>query len=490
MSLLGRLTIGYVWIALVLGAAFIGPASNPIGLPDISWTLLRGSWIASHGTLLEADPFTSAPHIPGEILNLQWLADLIYHGLDALGGIPMVITGTALVVMVTYAVLLAATATASGHLRLSCLAVAVAYAVGGTNLSPRPQTLAYPLFAVFLLAVVRAEWRKDTRLLWVLPLLTIPWANLHGSFFTGFLLVGCAGLGRLISTRSLYAIRPYALTVAACVLATVVTPYGPRSLVYLATISSNQIIHDYVTEWAPTSLDLREGPIFFASLILVCGLMLRSRLRLTASEIVTLLVFGYLAWSSVRAVVWWGFVIAPPLARLLGSVLPHGMPAGRNLPVLNGLMIAGIAMLAWLSLPWNKTLLPVLPAEKQGLFSPDTPVQIGNYLREHDPPPGGGKMLNAQEWGGYLEWATWPRHQVFLDGRIELHPDQVWLDYLDIVYPSARWRALVDRYDISYFVLDKEMEQDLIADLRADNGWRLDYEDELGVIFERAGSAS
>jgi hypothetical protein len=94
-------------------------------------------------------------------------------------------------------------------------------------------------------------------------------------------------------------------------------------------------------------------------------------------------------------------------------------------------------------------------------------------------------MLNAQEWGGYLEWAAWPRHQIFLDGRIELHPNQVWFDYLDIVFPSARWRALLAEYDISYLVLGKTDEADLIVDLRVDPDWRLDYEDDLAVVFSR-----
>src|SRR5690349_5688613 len=107
------LSIRHLWIVLTVGAAFIGPASTPIGLPDIFWTLLRGDWMASHGTLLNSDPFTSAPHVAGPILNIQWLADLIFHGLDALGGLAMVITGTATVVALTYALLLAATVTAS-----------------------------------------------------------------------------------------------------------------------------------------------------------------------------------------------------------------------------------------------------------------------------------------------------------------------------------------------------------------------------------------
>jgi hypothetical protein len=434
--------------------------------------------------LLEFDPFTSAPHSPGPVLNVQWLADLFFHGLDALGGLPMVITGTAVVVAITFSLVLAATITASGHVRLSCVAVWAAYALGASNLSPRPQTLGYPLFALFLLAVVRAEWRKDTRLLWVLPVATALWANLHGSFFTGWVLLASVAFGRFIQDRSIRSAAPYVVTLSACLVAALVNPYGPGALVYLATIGSNPVIRDYVTEWAPATVSWREGIMFFGSAVLLAGLALKSRLRLTVVEIVLLLVFGYLAWSSVRAIVWWGLVIGPTLARLLGSVLPDRKPTGRDRPLINAFIIAGIAAIGVAALPWTKSSLPMLPAEKLGLFTEDTPVQVGAYLRSHDPPPS-GKMFNNQGWGGYLEWAAWPRHQVFLDGRIELHPSQVWFDYLDVIFPSARWHSLVDQYDISYMVLSKLEQSELIADLRRDAAWRLDYEDDQAVVFTR-----
>ena len=45
--------------------------------------------------LLESDPFTAAPHFAGAMLNVQWLADLIFHGFEAAGGLSLVIAGTA-----------------------------------------------------------------------------------------------------------------------------------------------------------------------------------------------------------------------------------------------------------------------------------------------------------------------------------------------------------------------------------------------------------
>ncbi|MDQ6672063.1 MAG: hypothetical protein M3069_15200 [Chloroflexota bacterium] len=488
--MIGRaLTIRSLWVGLTVAAAFIGPASTPIGLPDIFWTILTGAYQAAHGSTSGGDPFTSAPPATGLVLNVQWGADLLFYALNAAGGLAAVITGTAVVVAATYALLLAAAVAASGHLRLSCVAVWLAYVLGSSNLSPRPQTLAYPIFGLFLLAVMRAEWRKDTRLLWLLPPAMAVWANVHGSFFTGFVLLACAAAGRLIDARSLRAALPYACALAACVLASLVNPYGPGALVYVASIGANPVIRDFVTEWAPTSVSWREGLMFFASVGLFAALAYKSRLRLTPVELLILIVFGYLAWSSVRTIVWWGLVVAPIAARLAGGVLTSQLRVRRDRPLVNGLILAAVLGVAAFSLPWTKAAIPILPVEKRGLLSDDTPVGVGDYLRTHDP-PNTGRMLNNQGWGGYLEWAAWPRHKVFLDGRIELHPPQVWFDYLDVVFPSTRWRALLDEYQITYVVLNTAEQKELVADLRQEPGWKIDYEDDQAVVFSRTISRS
>jgi hypothetical protein len=488
---IGRVpTIRHVWVALTLTAAFVGPASSPISLPDIFWTLLTGDWVVSHRALLESDPFTSAPATAGPVLNVQWLADVIFHGLEAIGGLSLVIAGTAVVVAATYALVLAAAVTASGHLRLSCVSVWIAYVLGAANLSPRPQTLAYPLFALFLLALARAEYRQDSRWLWLLPPATLVWVNLHGSFFVGFALLGCAIAGRVLRTRSLSSARPYLLALGGCGLASLVNPYGAQALVYVASVGNNPVIRNFVTEWAPTTVDQQAGIAFFASLAVLGGLAFRSSLRLRPFEVLVLLAFGGLAWSGVRGIVWWGLVIAPILARMAGCAMParlYRQPAARDRPLVNALLLGCLLVIAGLTLPWTKSVVPILPADKRGLVSDDTPVAVGEYLREHDP-PSGGKMFNNQSWGGYLEWAAWPRHQVALDGRFELHPTQVWLDYLDVVFPSARWRTLLDEYDIGYLVLSQTEQKQLIADVRADATWRLDYEDDLAVVFSRTPS--
>jgi hypothetical protein len=472
--------VTHLWVLLTVAGAFVGPASSPVGLPDIFWTLQRGAWMIMQRAFLDSDPFTSAPHVPGPMVNIQWLADLVYAALQRLGGLELVIAGNALAVAAAYGLALAAAYAVSGKLRLSCVAVWGAYVLGFSNLSPRPQTLAYPLFAFFVWAIARG----GTRVLWLLPPATVLWANIHGSFFAGWLLLGCVALGELIQRRSP---KPYLLALGGCVLASLLTPYGPGGLVYVATIGSNPIIRNLVTEWAPATVGWREGAFLFAWLGAFAWLALRSRARLTPSEVLILLVFGGLALSSVRAIVWFGLVSAPIAARLLGGLFTGSIATGRERPALNlaiALLTLGITALG---MPWAKNLVPFLPDDKRVLISDAAPLRAATYLRSHDPPPR-GRMLNHETWGGYLDWAAWPRHQPFVDGRIELHPAQVWLDYLAITFPSPRWRTLLDQYEISYALLSQSDQPDLIADPRQEPGWRLEYEDEQAAVFVRTGS--
>src|SRR5206468_11551856 len=65
-----------------------------------------------------------------------------------------------------------------------------AFAVAWTSLTLRPQLLAAMLFALTLWLVVGRR-RHPRRLLWV-PVVVAVWANVHGSFFLGPVLLGLA----------------------------------------------------------------------------------------------------------------------------------------------------------------------------------------------------------------------------------------------------------------------------------------------------------
>jgi hypothetical protein len=257
-------------------------------------------------------------------------------------------------------------------------------------------------------------------------------------------------------------------------------------MLYVLSSSSNTINREVVGEWAPASVASRQGVLFFISLAFIGALALRSKSRFSTAEWLTLAGFAWLAASMGRAIVWWGIVSAPVVARLVAGMFPERHAPEqreRELPVLNGLIAAVLGAMLMLSLPWFKQWNPLLPDTLRGVVRAEMPVAVADFLQEQSYP---GLMFNNGDWGGYFDWALWRKHKPFLDGRVELYPLALWSDYVSITLPAADWRDLLDRYSIGYLVLSTEQNAELIEVVGRDAEWRRTYEDGQAVVFVRA----
>jgi hypothetical protein len=324
------------------------------------------------------------------------------------------------------------------------------------------------------------------------------WANIHGSFVLGPILGGVFLLGGCLEKWSRReppidrAVLVLGGITALSGLAMLLTPYGVTSLLYVFRLSSNPIIRDFVTEWEPTTVNSWYGVLCLGSFLLVFALAYATRAyrRLAPTEALLLLAFGYLGAASVRGIIWWGLAMAPILALQLAAVPSlqalDAASARRRVPrgagPLNAVAItvAGLAMVG--SLPWLKPANPLLPPDKRSLVSQETPVAMAAFLARL---PEGARIFNYQGWGGYFDWALWPRQRAFVDGRIEVHPRDVWMDYLYVSFGHANWERTLEQYGSTHLALSRLHQPDLIALVRQSPGWALLYEDQLGAVFTR-----
>ncbi len=105
------------------------------------------------------------------------------------------------------------------------------------------------LFALVLLLL--ADRREHPLRCWAIPLIVLVWANVHGSFFLGPLVVGLTWFAdvrdgapqphRLLRGRDS---RPL---LAACV-----TPFGPAVWTYAASLSVDPFVTQRISEWQRT----------------------------------------------------------------------------------------------------------------------------------------------------------------------------------------------------------------------------------------------
>src|SRR5262249_5596052 len=222
---------------LVVFVAVVGTVLVGLGgalLVADSWmTLGAGREIVAHGLPRHETLTTMA--MGRDWTDQQWLAQLIFYGLDALGGLRIALLVNAALVTTTFALGVAAARQRGASARTTLLVATIAVIVAPWSWQLRAQALALPLF-IIVLALGASDVRNPrARTFLGLPLIVL-WANLHGSVLVGagiLSLAGVYGLGARVLRRrgAPPPLRSAALAVApwACLL---LSPYHVHLIGY------------------------------------------------------------------------------------------------------------------------------------------------------------------------------------------------------------------------------------------------------------------
>ncbi len=458
------------WAALPFLIPAIVGLQAKMGATDLVYHLRAGEQLLNDLAIPRSDTYTfTAAGVAW--VDQQWGAQAVVRLLYDLGGWPLLGTAQALLAGLTFSFVYLACRSSDASPRASSLLSIGGFVVSSPALSLRPQLLVLPLFAVILWLL--AGRREHPVRLWWIPVAALVTANMHGSFPLYGLLVGLAWLDDM-RRRDPSARRTLLIGVVSLV-ATLANPFGPGIWVYAYELSTNPVIRDTISEWAPITLAHIAGWFMVASGLAIAGYLARRREPVAWSTLVTLGVFFILAMAAQRAIVWWGLVAPVALASLLPAKLASATGADRREPALPAIVVVGSLMaLSLMLLPWwrGSTFDRHLDAAPPGLTAA--------VIEQVEP---GSRMMVHQPWGSWFEFAV-PDVPVFVDTRIEIYTEAIWDDYGELGFSGARWRDVLERWDIEAIVADEDS-WELIPVLREDSGWRVAYEDDDGVLFLR-----
>ncbi len=480
-----------LWAGALFLLLFAVLALQPIQPADFWWQLRVGQVVLQEGRVPTTDLFSYT--VPGAPFFYQsWLAGVLFALVYALGGPALIVVMNAVMLTAAYALLWRACRLASEHAHVAtgCTLAAIVVSLG--NWGVRPQSFSTLLVAAFILILVRFR-RGLTGPLWLLPLLTALWANLHGAFILGPALVGATMLGEAL--KVVLPGRPFppiegrrlrnlGLATLGTLAAPLLNPAGLHIVAYLRDIGGNPVIRQSIAEWKPPRPDDAVGAVFYLSLLGLFFLLLYLRVRPDPVDALWLAGTSWLALGGVRSILWYSFVMALLLAGALSS-RPRPQPAqalewqiGVNRAFLA--ILAGIALL---SMPWSKSILP-LPADMQGAISRDTPVHAADEIESAGLE---GPIFHRMEYGGYLLWRFYPQRRVFIDPRIELYPTALWSDYALISSGAPEAGALLDRYGVRVLLLDTRTQAGLVEWASASGEWEVRFVDpaEESIVLTR-----
>jgi hypothetical protein len=488
-------SVSVVVLALLAVLAFL--AASPLNA-DFVFHLKAGEWIVAHGALPANDPF-SFTRPDAHWLAFEWLFQVIVFALFKAGGFMGVKFFAALIVLGTLILVLRTARRAASEAAAVTITIAVALAVLPWS-PPRPQIITFLLFAFFLRTILAYTDTGNARALRPLPILTMLWANLHGGFVLGLLLIGVAGFARW-AQRVLNPVEqnaralPLLACCAACVLASAVNPYHFKLLAYpftLSMMSSTRLI----TEWM--SPQLRDPvTLVVAGLVLAWGLAQLARDRSPPPIDVALPCFILLmAMDSKRHLPLAAIALGMFLARALGdgaarrtsdllrriapSVVGGSSHATAPLPdkvvhSLNWVLLAGIAALAIYAYPITSKGLAEAENKPGGWKAIDY-VATARIC---------GRGFNELSFGGYHIYRLHPAKQVFVDLRADTYGDDFMREYMTILNGEEGWDVAFDKYSLDYVVVGKATALRQLLLTRGD--FEEVYRDEHNVVLTRRG---
>ncbi len=443
---------------------------------NLTYHLRAGAGILASGTIPATDTWTfTAAGLPW--VDQQWGAEVILAAVERLGGWTGLVVARAALVGLIFGGLVVVGRKRGLDGRTAALLSLAAFVVAAPALALRPQLLGMALFAVVLVLVVRR--RSHPRALWLAPLVVLLWANVHGSFLLGPLVLGISWLEDVHERVE----RPYTTLVVAIVsaIAACVTPFGPQVWVYAVALSTNPEVTARISEWQPTSLRDPIGILFFASVAAI-GILVARRGRVVAYPTLLLLgVFLVIGVYAERGVAWWPL---GAVAGIAGTIVTPARVADsqRREPTLLrrlNTVVAGVLVVAMVA------LLPVWRAVDPRTGAPpgtltDAPAGLTAALRDVAGP--GDRLFNPQRWGSWFEYAL-PSLPVAIDSRIEFFPPEVWRHYTGVLAGADGWSAQLDEWGVTIAVL--EAANEAFGDRLRQDGWDVTFEDEDGAIYDR-----
>ena len=519
------LTPRRLFTAILLIALFV-MATREIADPDFWWHLRTGQFILETGTIPHGDIF-SYTNAGRPWVTHEWLSQVFIYTLYGIGSYPALILTFSAIVALSFALVFFR---CKGKPYVAAFAVLLAAFATAPTWGVRPQIISLLLTSVFLfvlerhrdlMATCHAERSEASPLvkkilrsaqndkgLWVLIPLMILWVNLHSGYALGLALIAIYLFGEIadrifsptlphphippapLSSRSPAPTLPLShsplLSLAIVfVLSLLVVPLNPNGVTmyfYPFETLGSHAMQTYIQEWFSPDFHQIEWQPFAWLIFGTMATVGLSGKRVSLTQILLFIIFGYAGLRSARLVPIFALVAAPIFAEHLWHILEtRGWTAAlqsaprisRSMALVNWLLLSVILLAAVMR-------IGMVIGNQAAVERAKFPAAAVDFVQSQKL---AGPLYNAYGWGGYLIWRLYPEQRVFIDGRADVYGDAFMEEFLKAWRGGAGWRAPLERFGVRVVLI--EPDAPLATRLTQEPGWKKTYSDLQAVIFQR-----
>jgi hypothetical protein len=465
-------TIDAVWAWLAVALPICGALLLRNQALDLAYHIRAGNWMIDHRAILDTDVFTYS--VSGhDWLNQQWGAQLILATVFRGGGwMALDILRGLLVGLTAFLVYRSCREVGGSPRTASILTIAGSVVAIEIIASLRPQQFGCLAFALVLWCVTTR--RSHPARIWAVPVITLVWANVHGTFPLALVLLTFAAIEDLTTRTG--SPRSTMVALVATAVASCLTPFGPTVWPYIVTLARHPIVSSRIAEWQSPSVESATGLLFFVSLGLVVVFLLRRRDRIGWIPLAKLLVFGGLSFVALRGVIWWALTVPVILAELIADDAAERRTDRSPAHVL---IVGAIAGLIVISLFAYRGTDPSSGGPAMLTFAPERLVEA---VRAEV--PAGAAVFASQFHAPWAEFSA-PEYRYHVDSRLELFPEDIWDRYIAISDGREGWSEMLDEDGVDALLLDPDQAAGLIASLPDHPDWELVATDADGSVYVR-----
>src|SRR5271156_5519407 len=471
-------------VILLTGSTHLEPLVSAIYDPDLWWHLRDGDAIIAQHAVPHHGVFSQYVNLPWAAYSwgFEVIVSRFYHWFGLAGfvalrsGLEVAITALLFVILLR----------GSGRFWQAWALTGAGMWAMHHCLGLQPMLTSVLMFTIEIGLIVEAQRRREIRLLFLMPILFLFWANLHIHFIYGLFVLGLVvsvSIGRALLpknwTASLEPERPLPVAGLAAVgvlsaLATLIGPYSWRLYGVVLSYMGSKAPYSLIVELQ--ALDFRSTEHFIV-LLIVAGAFFslgwqrcRDPIKLVLLVACTLLSFRMQRDSWLVCIPALAFIAERKLATAEEAVVSRAR-AWTFAAVTAFATLLVLLMTAWDSKVDN----PSLERALAGYF----PVRACEFVRKATFPV---PIYNNMNWGGFLIWSL-PGYPVAIDGRTDLYGDEVLTRYSRVEQGAPQWSSDPDLLASRLVLLDRRTQ--LAALLYHDPRFQLLYEDPLAVVFLR-----
>jgi hypothetical protein len=482
MSLIMPRLNAVLFILLFLSTLSLGPKMLNID-GDLPRHLLMGKFVLETGAPPAQEIFSyvyeNRAYTPQE-----WLAGVIFYLAYAVAGLNGAVLLAGILIASAFTLIYSDAISYDASRTIAFFLVVLGALVSSIHWVVRPHLFTM-LFLVIWLLLIDRLYRGQPVKIWIFPLLMILWANIHGEFIAGFLvllayLAGWIWQYLFVQPRTgLDKGKNLGLVFLTSLVACNISPAGVRTWEIVFGYVTNRYLLSRIVETRPPNFT---QPEYWPLLILLgisAFLLITKRDRFSPPHFFLLAGFGIMSLLSARN------------AHLVGVVFPYviskasqGMATSGLLGRLETTLKQMEGQIRGGAVPIILTILASImilsgPAAEYNRFHPEVfPVDAIHWLEKH---PAQGRMFNSFDWGGYILLHLWPEQKTFIESHTDV-TGEATQQYELVITLQDGWQDLFERYNITWAIIPPSWP--LSAELTA-RGWKTVYQDQTAIILAK-----